>query len=83
MLVHAAGESSTGNLDAGTYAIVKAVPDEKALATVAAELRRKNVEFVSIYEPDPPYNGALMALGLVPKRKEELRRYLRKLPLLK
>lgn len=39
--------------------------------------------FVPIYEPDAPYHGALMAIGVVPARKEALRRHLSSIPMLK
>lgn len=82
-LVHAAGESSPGGIPAGTYAIVLAVPDKHALAAEAYRLTKAGIAFVPIFEPDAPYNGELMALGLVPARKEALRRHLSSLPLLK
>lgn len=82
-IVHAAGESSPGGLPAGTHAIVLVVPDESALRAMSARLQLAQVAFVACEEPDPPYYGALMSLGLVPGRKEDLRRYLSSLPLLK
>lgn len=82
-LVHAAGESSPGNLAEGTYAVVLEVPDEAALRAVKARLSLTQVALVAVYEPDPPFNGQLMALGLVPVRKEAVRRFLSSLPLLK
>lgn len=82
-VVHAAGESSPGNLDPGTFAVVLAVPNERALLDVAARLERERVAFVHVHEPDAPHNGALMALGLRPARKEALRRHVSSLPLLK
>jgi len=83
MLVHAAGESSPGNLKDGTYAFVLSVPNEEALMVVAAKLIRARVAFVTVFEPDAPYNGQLMALGVIPARKEDLRKHLSALPLLK
>jgi hypothetical protein len=83
MCVHAAGESSPGDLEENTYAIVLAVPDEAALAREAARLERAGVAFVPIAEPDAPFHGALMALGLRPARKEVLRKHLSCLPLLR
>jgi len=80
-LVHAAGESSPGNLEEGTYAIVLAVPDEQALGHLAVRLLRAGIAFRAIREPDLPYNNALMALGLVPQRKSVLRPFLSSLPL--
>jgi hypothetical protein len=83
MLVHAAGESSPGGLPPGTYAIVLAVPSEAVLVSESDRLERAGVQLVRIYEPDAPYNGQLMALGIVPVRKETLRRHLSSIPLLK
>lgn len=81
--MHAAGESSPGDLPQGTNAVVLSVPNESALAALADRLRAADVDFVAIYEPDPPWNGQLTALGLRPTRKEAVRRYLSDLPLLK
>lgn len=83
MLVHAAGESSPGNLPEDTHAIVLSVPDEEALAALAKRLEKFGVTHVTIREPDAPYSGAMMAIGVVPARREELKRYLSSLPLLK
>jgi hypothetical protein len=83
MCVHAAGESSPGNLPPETYAIVLAARDELHLALVADQLEAKGVPLVRVREPDPPYGNALMALGLRPARKESLRRYVSSLPLLR
>lgn len=82
-LVHAAGESSPGGLPEGTRAVVLMVPHEEALRTVAARLELAQVPLVRIEEVDPPYAGSLMAIGLVPGRKEVLGRYLSSLPLLR
>jgi len=82
-IVHAAGESVSGPVPEGTYAVCLACPNERALVKFADELRQKGVHFTSIFEPDAPYDGALMALGLAPRRKEELRRHVSALPLLK
>jgi hypothetical protein len=83
MVCHAAGESSPGNLPAGTYAIVLSAPDEAALTREADRLEARGVRMVRITEPDAPWNGQLMALGLEPARKEALRRHLSCLPLLR
>lgn len=82
-IVHAAGESIGSRVPDGTHAIVLATPNESALAHVADDLRRAGIDFTAIFEPDHPYDGALMALGLAPRRKEALRRHLSRLPLLK
>jgi hypothetical protein len=82
-LVHAAGESSPGNLSPGTNAVVLTTPDEPALRALAERLEAAGVAFVRVEEPDPPWSGALMALGLRPGRKEDLRRHVSSLPLLR
>lgn len=83
MCVHAAGESSPGNLPSDTYVIVLAVPSELALLAVAEKLAQAQVAHVTIHEPDAPWSGALMAIGLRPARREVLRRHVAQLPLLK
>lgn len=82
-IVHAAGESSPGNLSSGTHAVCLVVPGEKELLEVAERLAQGRVPFVSIYEPDAPWNNQFMAIGCMPARKEVLRRYLSSLPLLR
>ena len=81
--MHAAGESSPGNLPPDTYAVVLTARDELHLTLVAEALESKGVELVRVYEPDAPYDGAMTAIGLRPARKEVLRRHLSSLPLLR
>ena len=50
-IVHAAGESSPGNLPEGTHAIVLAVPGELELDSVATRLKAAGIQFVRIEEP--------------------------------
>lgn len=83
MLVHAAGESAPGDLPPTTYAVVLAVPTESELARVADLLERKDIAFVAIREPDPPWSGQLMALGCRPGEKGVVGRWLSHLPLLR
>jgi len=82
-IVHAAGESSPGNLPPGTYAVVLAVDNERALARAADVIRQRGVNFTVLFEPDVPFDGAMMAIGLAPGRKEALRRHVSSFPLLK
>lgn len=82
-MVHAAGESSPGDLPDGTHAVVLTAADELSLHRVARTLEAAGVSFVRIHESDPPWDGALMALGVRPVRKEVARRWLSSLPLLK
>ena len=66
MVVHAAGESSPGNIPEGTHAVVLGVPDEDALWDVHSDLiaygpnpervhaSRWNGNHTLIVEPDAP-----------------------------
>jgi peptidyl-tRNA hydrolase len=93
MLVHAAGESSAirlANLPEDTHAIVLTAEGEPALAALSERLTKAGVQHVMIRDtpsgrrqPDAPWNGALMALGIVPGEREVLRRFFSSLPLLK
>ncbi len=80
-LVHAAGESSNGDLAEGTFAVVLAVADQAALSAERARLSLAGVAHVAIHEPDAPYDGALMAIGLRPGPRSQLRRHVAQLPL--
>ena len=80
--IHAAGESSPGNLPDNTYAIALAARDEAHLLEVEDRLRRREVPHHSIREPDAPWNGALMAIGIPPAAWMEAKRALSSLPLL-
>lgn len=82
-IVHAAGESSPGNLPSGTHAVCLTVPDEMSLRGIADKLGTAGIPFVSIVESDAPYTDSLMAIGCVPAGKETLKRYLSALPLLR
>lgn len=82
-VVHAAGESSPGNLPSGTHAVVLTVPGSVEMEALARRLAQAGVAHVRIEEPDPPWDGALLAIGLVPGRKEAFRRHLSSLPLLR
>lgn len=65
-VVHAAGESSPGNLPEGTIAVVLSANDESHLLEIESSLVGRGVAHVAIREPDPPHFGALMAIGVVP-----------------
>lgn len=63
--------------------MVLAVATEAALIALLSCLVSAGMPLVPVYEPDSPWNGALMAIGIVPRKKEELRRHLSALPLLR
>lgn len=65
-LIHAAGESAGGVLPTSTIAVALAARDEAHLVTIEQQLRRLAIPHRAIREPDPPWNGALMAIGIAP-----------------
>lgn len=82
-LIHAAGEGSPRVLP-GTYAIALGARDEGHLEALALELLERGIEFVEVREPDAPYCGALMALGLEPtKDRRAIQKVTGQLPLLR
>ena len=81
--VHAAGESSPGNLPEGTYAIVLAVPNIAKLLALEKRLVEVNIPHKAIREPDAPWNNELLSIGIEPMDRRKVRKYLSNLPLLK
>jgi len=82
-LVHAAGESSPGNLPEGIYAIVLAVPNLAKILALERVLIEKAIPHKAIREPDWPWNGELLAIGIRPMDRKAIRKILSNLPLLK
>ncbi|MHB8107880.1 MAG: peptidyl-tRNA hydrolase [Candidatus Cryosericum sp.] len=82
-IVHASGESVRERVHEGTHAVVLVAPDEAHLEAVRKRLVLACIPHVAITEPDAPWCGALMALGVEPARKEFVRRVVSSLPLLK
>lgn len=83
--IHAAGESSPGGqfLPSDTRAVALSVPDEAALLRLEDELRTAGINFRAIREPDAPYHGALMAIGIQPQPRANLRPLLQHLELIR
>lgn len=65
-LFHAAGESSPGKLAKGTFARVLQVADEAALKEIGWKLFSAGVKIAMVFEPDAPWNGQLMSIGVEP-----------------
>lgn len=82
--VHAAGESAQNTVvPPNTHAVVLSVPDEKSLLDVETKLLRKGIAITAIREPDEPWCGQLMTIGIKPQTREKLRKILANLPLYK
>lgn len=82
-LIHAAGESSPGNLPSTTYAVALTCPDEASLRSLAERLSAAGVRHRAIIETEGPHAGQLMAIGCVPGTRGGLKKHLSSLPLLK
>jgi hypothetical protein len=63
-LVHAAGE--TGPSEPGTHAVVLSAKNKNHLLKIERQLIKNNIKHHSIREPDAPWNGEIMAIGLYP-----------------
>jgi len=82
-LVHAAGESSPGNLSPGTYAIALAAQSEIQLLALEKRLISQDIPHAAIREPDAPWDGQLMAIGIAPCDRDLIRKEVSQLPLIK
>lgn len=83
-LLHAAGESSPGDLPTGTIAVALAAKSEDHLVFLEEKLRRLAIPHKAIREPDAPWNGALMAIGIQPVAdRNKVKKITSGLPLLK
>jgi peptidyl-tRNA hydrolase len=78
-VVHAAGESSPGNLGPDTYAVVLAVENEVELLALDARLAAQGVARRAIREPD--MGDQMTAIGLVPGPKSQVGRWVSSIPL--
>lgn len=82
MIVHAAGESAR-NVVPGTYAVALSAKNEHELLKLERRLRQFDVPHAAFREPDPPWDGALMSIGIEPVQdRRVVRRFLRGFPLL-
>lgn len=82
-LIHAAGESSPGNLPDTTYAVALTVPDEPALRSLARKLALAGVRHCAIIETEGPHAGQMMSIGIAPAPRSQLKKHLSMYPLLK
>lgn len=82
-LIHAAGESSSGNLSPHTYAIALTARDEAHLDEISVRLDAEGIVHTRIVENDAPYEGQLMAIGIPPQERWRIHKHLSQLPLLK
>jgi hypothetical protein len=82
-LIHAAGESSPGDLSSGTFAIALAAKSELQLLAIEKRLISQNIQHSAIRESDDPWDGQLMAIGIAPCDRSIVRKEVSQLPLVK
>jgi hypothetical protein len=84
--IHAAGQSAQlpGSCTAAPPTIAVSLAASQAeLGDLAHTLAAAGVPHVRVHEPDEPWRGALMAIGVVPTSRARVRRYLAHLPLVR
>jgi len=82
MLVHAAALSSEG-ITPNTHVVVLCSKSIKDLERLKLILRNEDIPHAAFHEPDPPWNGQLMSVGIHPVSDRRLvRRYLKRFKLL-
>lgn len=88
-VTHAAGESYAdfGRLGSDPtdpmIAVVLGVPNQRSLQRLERRLKKARIPHVAIREPDEPWNGQLMTIGLWPcERDGKASRMLRRFKLL-
>lgn len=81
--IHAAGESVREAVPSNTYAVALKARDEAQLVELYARLEAAGIPCTLIREPDSPWLGQAMALGISPCDRTLVRKYLSQLPLLR
>lgn len=82
-IVHAAGSTGSLELPINTNAVVLSVPAEQHLRLIAKHLGISGIPHVCICEVDPPYDGQLTAIGILPLTdRTKIKKLLSSLPLL-
>lgn len=76
--IHAAGESSPGpSLPPDTHAVALAASSEQELLDLEMKLVQAGIPHRAIREPDAPWCGQLMAIGIEPCKRELVQEYTR------
>lgn len=81
--IHAAGESVTAPVPDDTYAVALAAKSEADLLRLADRLAAAGIPHKLIREPDPPFFGQAVALGIPPMDRRLLKPFLSSYGLIK
>lgn len=79
-LIHAAGD--TGPAPEGCYAVALEA-SARELLKLESQLRSASIPYRAIREPDPPFNGELVAIGIFPCLRESVNKYTKRLRVIK
>jgi len=71
-LIHAAGESSPGDLPTNTHAVALEAASEAELLDLEERLLSLDIPHTAIREPWAPYNNQLMAIGIRPMVRDTI-----------
>ena len=84
-LIHAAGESAPdGSVPTGTFAVALGARSLDELQTIERKLLEHGIPHRAVREPDAPWNGELMAIGIEPlEDRSRLKKITSSLPLLR
>jgi hypothetical protein len=75
--------SGTGRWEPIVYAVALHAASEQELLELEARLVEAKIHHAAIREPDAPWNGQLMAIGIHPRPREDLKRFTRRFQLVK
>ena len=81
-ILHAAAESADGLHDSRTHALAVEARSDEELRAMLEQARSRGLRCVEVVEDTPPWTGAIMAVGIAPTAKNDLR-FLQHLPLIK
>lgn len=82
-LIHAAGDSSFGNLPSDTHAVALHARDQPELLRIHEKLTAAGIQHKLVREPDPPFNGEAVAIGVVPMPRDQVSKLVSQLPLIR
>jgi hypothetical protein len=89
MIIHAAGESAFNaqtqankaktppGVGIAITAVALASPNEEKLLALESKLQFEGIDHVAFREPDAPWNGALMSVGILVDDRRAVRRFLK------
>lgn len=84
MFIHSAGESfkePPKTRGSPIYAVALAAKNEEQLLRLERKLQASGIPHQAIREPDAPFNGELLAIGIQPIDRDRVKKLTKKFPL--